>query len=75
MRIKWIAKNMSVLSVENVSILFSFNTPVAACTGSGFIRTEEHYSASTTKHINEWLGRARAMTVPQSKLDNLLGVL
>jgi len=36
--------------------LFSYDTPVAGWDDKGAFRTLEHYSATTTKHINKYLG-------------------
>ena len=44
------------LPSSGVSVLFSYETPVAAyCEDRGFMRTSIKYSVTTTKHINHWL--------------------
>ena len=47
---------MNELIVNGVSILFSYETPVAGWDNEGAFRTEEKYSATTTKHVNKYLG-------------------
>lgn len=71
MKIKPIGSNMTELHVGDVVVLFSYQAPVAALTDDGYIRTTQHYSATTTKHINKWLDGAAAETVDQSILDKL----
>jgi hypothetical protein len=57
-------------------VLYSYSTPVAACLndGRGFIRTNKHYSVTTSKHINRWLGGAKAALVEQDVLNRLVGL-
>lgn len=71
MNIKPIGSNQTELHLNNGTvILFSYQTPVAASTTNGWLRTDQHYSKTTSKHINQWLpGNARI--VPQSELDAL----
>lgn len=76
MKLKQIASNMTELTVNpSVTVFFSYETPVAARLAYGeLVRTEEWYSATTTKHINKWLrsqGR-EARTVSQSHINGLL---
>ena len=73
LKINPIASNMTEVQTERATVLFSYKTPVAACMndGSGFIRTDRHYSVTTSKHINKWLAGAKARTVPQSDIDAL----
>ena len=54
------------------SVLYSYQTPAAAFVpGRGYLRTEEHYSCTTSRHVNAW---ARGATVvPQSEIDRLAG--
>lgn len=55
---------------SGVRILFSYRTPVAAwIPGRGFVRTDQHWSVTTSKHINQWLGGVPAESVPQAELD------
>ena len=56
LKLKSIASNMTELCIGSTSILFSYDTPVAGWDDKGAFRTLEHYSATTTKHINKYLG-------------------
>jgi len=74
MKIRNLGPNQTEVEAGNLTILVSYSTPVAYCdNGKGFFRTEEHFSPTTTRHINRWLDGRTATTVPQSTLDDLLG--
>ena len=66
--------NMIELHLDNKTIvLFSYKTPVAALIPlRGYVRTEEFYSVTTSRHINKWVA-ANATKVPQAEIDALLG--
>ena len=67
--------NLSLLHLPVGSILFSYETPVAAyVSGKGYVRTAERFSKTTSKHINQWLDGANAEVVPQVMIENLLEV-
>jgi hypothetical protein len=63
---------------RGISVLFSYETPVAAfCEEKGFMRTSTKYSVTTSKHINYWLNttmNAPAIVdeVDQDIIDELL---
>jgi len=70
-----LAPNMTRLDLPSGTVLFSYETPVAAyVSGRGFIRTAQKYSKTTTKHINQWLSGADAEVVPQVMINDLLEV-
>lgn len=76
MTLRHIAPNQTEITTAGGDIvLFSYSTPVAAFvaprwrSGGGYIRTEEKYSATTTDHINEWLGDRFAKIVPQDDIN------
>lgn len=72
LKVKPIGSNQTELTVGDTLILFSYKTPVAAWVpGRGWLRSEEKYSKTTTKHVNGWLGAAGTV-VPQSEIDSLL---
>ena len=71
-----IAANQNAISFNNGSqVFFSYRTPVAAyCPSRGYIRTANHYSSTTTRHINKWLNGVTEVTeVPQTVLMELVG--
>ena len=76
MHVKAIASNMTELHLSTgVVVLFSYETPVAAfIPGAGYVRTEQHYSMTTSRHINKWLGSRinDAKKGPQNELSELV---
>ena len=64
------------LSNGPMDILFSYKTPVAARLPSGrFLRTNQKFSVTTSKHINQWLRANNAEdieAVPQSRIEELV---
>jgi hypothetical protein len=75
MELRKLGKNQTEIRFPNGAVVFfSYNTPVAAQLAmGGFIRTNAHYSRTTSKHITEWLEGANAKLVPQSDLDAMIG--
>lgn len=70
MKLKPLASNLTQLDLQNVTVYFSYKTPVAGCDQNGeFFRTSVNYSATTNKHIRKALGRfyddARVITPKQ----------
>jgi hypothetical protein len=58
MKLTPIKKNLNILTLpRGVEILFSYQTPVAGSDDSGPFQTMNWYSATTTRHINEYLAR------------------
>jgi hypothetical protein len=65
--------NMTELDLGFVQVFFSYETPVAArLTDGTLVRTEQWYSATTSKHINKWLNGCDALTVSQDRISFLL---
>ena len=71
MKIKTIGSNMKELETGKVSIMFSYETPVAGWDDEGAFKTATHYSATTTRHINKYLDGAPARSVEQSYINSL----
>ena len=70
--IKPVGSNVTELHMNNGDIvLFSYQTPVAAQTDNGFVRTDVKYSVTTSKHNTRWLDGITAKTVPQTEIDAL----
>jgi hypothetical protein len=61
---------------DGTEVLYSYSTPVAALVpGKGWMRTEQFYSKTTSKHINAWLQKncgGTVQTVPQWEVDQLV---
>ena len=78
MNLNPIKANMTELSTENMTVLFSYKTPVAVMIDEGlgyvFYRTNKRWSNTTSRHINQWLGTYGkvASEKPQEYFDNLL---
>ena len=48
--------NMTELDLGFAQVFFSYETPVAArLTDGSLVITNQHYSQTTTKHVNKWL--------------------
>ena len=83
LKIKNLAPNQTELHLgDDLTVFFSYETPVAAwVSGKGYMRTEEKYSRTTSKHITNWLRRATgqgnypALSVPQYQIDALVNVV
>ena len=73
MKIRKLGSNETEITKEDVVVLLSYSTPVAACTPDGFVRTNSFHSVTTSRHINKWLDGRVAKQVEQSFLDGLLG--
>jgi hypothetical protein len=60
---------------DGTVVFFSYKTPVAARMGdgSGFVKTSQKWSVTTSKHINQWLMLygATAREMPQKFLNEL----
>lgn len=63
---------------DGTCVLFSYSTPVAALVpGRGWLRTSKFFSATTSKHINKWIGKnmatnTQAVTVDQWEIEKLV---
>ena len=77
MNLKPIKTNMTELEFENMSILFSYKTPVAALIKENEIwhqyKTDKFWSKTTSRHINQWnpMGGAFGLK-PQEFFDKLI---
>ena len=76
MKIKRLGANKTILALPSGSEAFySYDTPVAFQMHSGEIfKTEEYYSQTTSKHITQYLNGRNAEAVPQSMINQLIGV-
>ena len=73
MKLKNIGSNQTELDLGFAQVFFSYETPVAACLTDGtLVRTDQWYSATTSRHINKWLQGCDALTVSQYRIDCLL---
>jgi hypothetical protein len=75
MKLQSIAHNRTLLIFNNgiTEILFSYETPVAGYSDKlGYIKTDQWYSSTTTRHINKYLGDTKHSVVSQSVINDLL---
>ena len=73
MELKQIGSNMTELTINGTSILFSYETPVAGYDNQGAFRTDQNYSSTTTKHINKYLGgKGVGRILEQSAINKLV---
>ena len=73
MQIKNIGSNMTELNLNGISVLFSYETPVAGWDDEGAFRTDEKFSVTTSKHINKYLGGKNiGRTIPQLEIEKLV---
>ncbi len=74
MKVRNVGSNMTELVTDGCTVLFSYETPVAAYTPTqGYVRTAKRYSQTTTRHINKWLDGLNAEEMPQEFFDNITG--
>ena len=73
MKLKRVGYNQTVLTMPNkTEVLFSYETPVAAQLPSGdYVRTEQKFSRTTTRHISKWLEGVNALEVSQEVINNI----
>lgn len=83
MKLKHIGSNVLELYLENAIVLFSYDTPVAAFIADrGYIiKTNRHFSKTTSKHINLWL-KSKSVLFPgdvkevtQNEIENILEII
>jgi len=81
MNLRPIKANMNEITVGNITVLFSYKTPVAYHeSGVGYAKTNKYWSRTTSRHITQWLslnGYNEKLgdglrEVDQEVLDNLL---
>ena len=78
MQLTPIASNMTEVETSEARILFSYRTPVAAYIfGEGFVKTDQFWSVTTSRHINKWLKDGHedlqeCKEIPQARLDSLV---
>ena len=76
MKIRNVGSNMTEYSDNGVTVLFSYETPVAGHSlSTGWVKTSTKFSATTTRHVNKWLKGYCvddiAREVPQAAIEAL----
>ena len=67
MKLKQLGPNRTQLTYsDGLEVLWSYETPVAAKLADGtYVKTSTKWSATTSRHINQWLDGVNAVEVPQ----------
>jgi len=58
--------------IDDNLVLFSYNTPVAISTPTGFVKTSKKWSVTTSKHINKFLNGHHAEEVSQEEIEKIV---
>ena len=75
MKLRQVKSNVTELTIGDTTIMFSYQTPVAGYDDQGAFRTDEYYSVTTTRQINQYLGgKDVGRTVPQDYINSLVEV-
>ena len=74
MKLQSFAVNRTLLSFDDgTEIYFSYETPVAGYSNKlGYVKTNQWYSSTTTRHINRYLGNLKHSEVDQDVINNLI---
>ena len=81
MKLQSLAANRTVLTFDDgTEIFFSYETPVAGYSNKlGYVRTNQWYSSTTTRHINKYIYDSHSDTltfkcteVDQETINNLI---
>jgi len=75
MKLHSFATNRTLLTfADGTEVFFSYSTPVAGYKPSiGYVKTNQWYSSTTTRHINKYLDDNFALNVEQDTINNLIG--
>ena len=75
MKLHSFATNRTLLTFnDGTEVFFSYSTPVAGYKPNiGYVKTNQWYSSTTTRHINKYLDDNFALNVEQDTINNLIG--
>ena len=75
MKLTSFATNRTLLTfADGTEVFFSYSTPVAGYKPNiGYVKTNQWYSSTTTRHINKYLDDNFALNVEQDTINNLIG--
>jgi len=75
MKLTSFATNRTLLTfADGTEVFFSYSTPVAGYKPNiGYVKTNQWYSSTTTRHINKYLNDNFALNVEQDTINNLIG--
>lgn len=72
--LKQLGPNKTEVTINNLRILYSYETPVAVAKDGVALITDEYHSRTTSKHINSWIAEFKGNTIKVSpdKLDLMI---
>jgi len=75
MKLRQVKSNVTELTIGDTTIMFSYQTPVAGYDDQGAFRTDQYYSVTTSRQINQYLGgKDVGRTVSQDYINSLVEV-
>ena len=75
MKLRQVKSNVTELTIGDTTIMFSYQTPVAGYDDQGAFRTDQYYSVTTSRQINQYLGgKDVGRTVSQEYINSLMEV-
>ena len=75
MKLRQVKSNVTELTIGGTTIMFSYQTPVAGYDDQGAFRTDQYYSVTTSRQINQYLGgKDVGRTVSQEYINSLVEV-
>ena len=75
MKLRQVKSNVTELTIGETTIMFSYQTPVAGYDDQGAFRTDQYYSVTTSRQINQYLGgKEVGRIVPQEYINSLVEV-
>lgn len=73
MQLHKLSAHETELHLNNGSVIFfSYNTPVAAMTSTGYLRSGAFHGGEAAYDTDRWLAGVSPLTVPQSVLDSMV---
>ena len=77
MKLKKLGNNVTLVKFDTCEVLYSYETPVAAMRSSDheYLRTNQFWSVTTSRHINQWLQGVEAQEKDQDYFYGLVNVL
>lgn len=75
MQLTVLGPNRTEVRIGDLTVFFSYSTPVAAYVPAlGWVRTAEKFSVTTSRHINQWLDGVPALTLPAAQFKAAIGL-
>ena len=73
LKLKDVKSNYLVLNVNDSELLFSYTTCVAGfLPDQGYFKSEDFFSNTTSKHVNQYLGKKPFIKIEQQEIKNIL---